>query len=181
LADYLEAQRPNLMFHSELRHHAVHRAKLAGIGYRHERDVQEMRIRILEPALGSVWDQLGAAGENPTEWGISDRVGPHDTPVSFLDQPGRSATRHSPGEALLDPMSFAPKLVVATARVVNDVFERLSFETDPSLSPDERRQAGAFETLAEWPFRVADRAALVLTSPLTGLLWPGDQADVNSR
>lgn len=172
LADYLVAQRPNLTFHSELRHHAVHRAKLAGISYRHDRNVQEMRIRILEPALGSVCNQLAAAGEDPSQWGISNRVGPHDTPISFVDQPGRAETRHSPGEALLDPMSFAPKLVAATARVVNDVFERLSFETDPALSAEERRQAGAWETISDWPFRAADRDALILTSPLTGLLSP---------
>jgi hypothetical protein len=129
-----------------------------------------MRIRIVEPALSAVWDQLVAAGEDPSEWGISNRVGPHDTPVSFVDQPGRVATRHSPGEALLDPIAFAPRLVAATAGVVNDVFDRLSLQTDKSWSGEQRADAAALDARTEWPFRDVDRAALILTSPLTGLV-----------
>jgi hypothetical protein len=179
LGGYLEANRPRLTLHTELRHHAVHRAKLAGIWYRREREPEEMRIRIVEPALSAVWDQLVAAGEDPSEWGISNRVGPHDTPVSFVDQPGRVATRHSPGEALLDPIAFAPRLVAATAGVVNDVFDRLSLQTDKSWSGEQRADAVALDARTEWPFRDVDRAALILTSPLPGwsntTKWPSIQ------
>lgn len=170
LADYLAANRPRLTFHAELRHHAVHRAKLAGIWYRRERDPEEMRIRIVEPALSAIWDQLLAAGEDPSEWGISNRFGPRDTPVTFVDQPGRIATRHSPGEALLDPIAFAPRLVAVTAGVVNDIFDRLRLQTDKAWSEEQRAQAAALDRRTEWPFRDVDRAALILTSPLTGLV-----------
>jgi hypothetical protein len=170
LATYLENNQSRLTFHAELRHHAVHRAKLAGIWYRNERGSQEMRIRILEPALSAVWDGLVAAAEDPADWGISGRVGPHDTPVSFIDQPGRVATRHSPGEALLDPIAFAPRLVAATARVVNDVFDRLSLQTDTAWSAEQRAEAVALDERTEWPYREVDREALTLTSPVTGLV-----------
>jgi hypothetical protein len=168
LARYLEANRPSLTFHAELRHHAVHRARLAGIWYRHEQDPEEMRIRILEPTLSAVWDQLVAAGEDPGEWGLSNRRGPHETPVSFVGQPGRTEVRLSPGEALLDPMEFAPRLVAMTARVVNDAFERLQLQGDDSSS-EARATAAALGRRTEWPFRDVDREALILTSPLTGL------------
>jgi hypothetical protein len=173
LADYVEANRARLTLHAELRHHAIHRAKLAGIRYRKERDPEEARIRIAEPTLGIVCDGLEAAGEDTASWGITNRVGPHDTPVSFVDQPGRTEVRHSPGEALLDPMAFAPRLVASTASVINDVFRHVSLESDPRISmPRPEASATDREAIEGWPLRAADRDALILTSPVAGLTTP---------
>jgi hypothetical protein len=171
LAEHVEANRAKLTFHAELRHHAIHRAKLAGIRYQHERDPEEARIRILEPTLGIVCDGLERAGEDPAQWGITNRVGPHETPVGFVDQPNRREVRRSPGEALLDPMAFAPKLVASTAKVIDGVFERIAIDSDTRLpGPESPQRETGSEAIDRWPFRAVDRDALVLTSPLTGLI-----------
>lgn len=169
LADYVESRRPRLTFHADLRHHAVHRERLAGILYRREREPEEMRIRIFEPVLGKICRRLEAAGEDPTQWGITHRTGPHDITVTFVGQPDRVETRRSPGEALLDPMSFAPRLVWLTAQTINEVFGQLRLQDDPSLTQQERDAIQASESGTSWPFRSSDRETLVLTSPMSGL------------
>jgi hypothetical protein len=169
LADYVDSRRPRLTFHAELRHHAVHREKLAGILYRREREPEEMRLRIFEPVLGKMCDQLEAAGEDPSQWGITHREGPHDTPVSFVGQPDRVETLHSPGEALLDPMSFAPRLVWLTAQTIDEVFGKLRLQDDPSLTQQDRDAIQAVESGTPSPVRPSDRETLVLTSPMSGL------------
>jgi hypothetical protein len=169
LADYLESHRACLAFHTELRHHAVHRERLPGILYRHERDPEAMRLLIFEPALGKVCRGLEAAGEDLTKWGITDRREPYDTPVSFVGQPGRSETRHSPGEALLDPMAFAPRLVWLTAQTIDEVFGQLRLQDDLSLTQEDRAAILASQSGTSSPFRSSDRETLVLTSPMSGL------------
>jgi hypothetical protein len=169
LADYVDSRRPLLTFHAELRHHAVHRERLAGILYRKEQEPEEMRLRIFEPMLGKMCDQLQAAGEDPSQWGITQREGPHDTPVSFIGQPDRVETLHSPGEALMDPMSFAPRLVWLTAQTIDEVFGKLRLQDEPTLSQADRDAINASVSAVRHPFPKSDRETLVLTSPMSGL------------
>ena len=166
---FVEANRARLTFHTELRHHAIHRENLAGIRYARQHEPEEARIQIFEPTLSKVWDGLVAWAENPADWGLSHRRGPHKSTVSFVDQPGRQETVDSPGEALLDPLPFALRLIAATARVVDQVFARLDFAADPSISEEQRRRINAFRGTAEWPFRDVDRDSLIMTSPLAFL------------
>ena len=126
-------------------------------------------MRIFEPMLGELWQGLEASGEDPAEWGITDRVGPHDTNVSFVGQPERAETEHSPGEAMLDPMPFARLLLRKTATTVDDIFGRLRLQDDPSLTAEEVAAIDSRDVKASWPFRPRDRVALILTSPLAGL------------
>jgi len=169
VADYIDSNRIRIALHSELRHHAVHRDRLAGMSYQHQGEPQETRMRIFEPMLGELWQSLEASGEDPAEWGIRDRVGPHDTKVSFVGQPERAETEHSPGEAMLDPMPFARLLMRKTATTVDDIFGRLRLQNDPSLTAEEVAAIDSHDAKASWPFRPRDRVALILTSPLAGL------------
>jgi hypothetical protein len=155
--------------HVELRHHAVHRAGLQGIRFSRGSEPEEMRVWVREPTLGTVWDHLEAIGARPTEWGFSDRQGPHDITVSFTDQPGRTAIRPNPGQALLDPMRFAPRLVAAVADIVDGAFGALDFPSDARFATED--QAWIRDSRSqEWPFRPADVQHLLLTSPLSGLV-----------
>lgn len=167
LADYSQVHHARLNLQAELRHHAVHRDKLAGIRYQNQRHPEETRIRIAEPALSSVCDHLVAMGEQVSEWGISNRHGPRYEPVSFIDQPRRVEMRKSPGEALLDPMAFAPRLVASTAAVIDEVFKLLDLGSDRLLL-GQPLTVSARGTV--WPWRGDERTELTLTSPLAGLV-----------
>ena len=114
----------------------------------------------------SVWDQLVAMGEEPTEWGFSNRHGARDEPLSFIDQPGRVEVRRSPGSALLDPMRFAARLIASSARIIDRAFEILNLGSDPRLDD----QPSLEPAHLQWPSRPNDREVLLMTSPLSGLL-----------
>ena len=149
IADFVHAQRSALTVHAELRHHAIHRAKLAGVPYRYQQRHEETRIWLYEPTLSHVWDHLTAMGEQPEEWGLTNREGPRAEPVSFVDQPGREETRHNPGSALLDPMKFSPRLVASTARTIDGVFEILDLGNAPALAGQPRLD----RVRPSWPLR----------------------------
>ncbi|MGA2512739.1 MAG: hypothetical protein ABSG37_03875 [Candidatus Limnocylindrales bacterium] len=169
LAGYLETRRARLTFHTDLRHHVVHRERLPGILYRQEHAPEEMRIRIFEPALGTVCKGLEAAGEDPSHWGITNRTGPHGIRVAFVGQSERFETRHSLGDALLDPMSFSPRLVWLTAQTIDEVFGQLTIQDDPALTQQDRDAIDAVASGASQPSPHSDRETLVLTSPMSGL------------
>ena len=86
-----------------------------------------------------------------------------------MDQPGREETEHSPGEAMLDPMSFARLLLRKTAATTDDIFARLKLQDDPSLTVEDVAAIDSYNAKPSWPFRPCDRVALILTSPLARL------------
>jgi len=111
-----------------------------------------------------------SGGRRPIRVGHIEPVGPQTRRSPSSISRAESLRAIPPGEALLDPIAFAPRLVAATAGVVNDVFDRLSLQTDKSWSGEHGADAVALDARTEWPFRDVDRAALILTSPLTGLV-----------
>ncbi len=168
LASYIDTVEPDLSVHQELRHQAIHRARLQPTRYSAQGEPEETRILIYEPMLTEIWDDLTKMGEDPLSWGFSNRTGPHETPVSFVDNPDRRETRSSPGDALLDPIMFAVRLVARTSRIIDEFFGLIRFESDNRVPDHLSRALGGRET--EWPFRQQDRSVLLLTSPLSGLV-----------
>lgn len=168
LDDYINANEARLCLCAELRHQAIHRAKLTPIRAIKPGKVDQSRLHIYEPVVGEIERCLSQMGQTIDDWGLSNRSGPHPITVSQRRETGDlSYVRQSPGEAFLDPMVFALRLVAQTVQVVDGIFGILDFSSDPRLSDEGR--AWTLRQYGEFPQRPEDGPVLKMLSPLAGL------------
>jgi hypothetical protein len=152
----------------DLRDQAVHQARIGLLTLKRQRSPEEGRLRIREPGLPRVLKAVEAIGGSGSSWGITDQQPPRRVSSIVLTKAGKVEVKlDQVGEAMLDPIPFATRLVAAIADLVDGLFQAADFATAPGVTEEQRKEWR--EPSKHWLHQEESSETLRLLSPFAGM------------